>query len=410
MKRIAVLGSTGSIGTSALDVIAGHPDRLSLIGIAARNSVDTVEAQVRRHRPRLVCLWDADKAAELAHRCPSTTVVTGIGGLVQLVTDPEVDIVVVGTSGRQTLIPLLSAIGAGKRIALASKELLVMAGEIIMAKVRETGAVLIPVDSEHSALFQALQGVPREQIARIVLTGSGGSLWSLEPSQWASVTREQVLRHPKWQMGPKITVDSATLMNKGLEVIEARWLFDMPCERIRVVIHPQAMVHALVETTDGSCMAHMSICDMRLPIQYALSYPERWPSPLPALRLTQLPGLQFFDPDLSRFPCLALAMDAAKAGGTACTVLSAANDAAVEAYLRDALAFADIPRIIEQVLSHHHAVAHPTLEEVLEADRWARAESDALIGRATSLRSPQLTHEEQAELAPTAAIPRSVHS
>jgi 1-deoxy-D-xylulose-5-phosphate reductoisomerase len=279
-----------------------------------------------------------------------------------------------------------------------------MAGELIMQAVQRHGAQLVPVDSEHAGLFQALQGVPRAQVERLIITGSGGPLWSKTAEQIERATREEVLRHPKWQMGPKITVDSATLMNKGLELIEAHWLFNMPFERLRVVIHPQAVIHALVELIDGTCLAHLSICDMKLPIQYALSFPERWPSgpsgvsaaagvrperwpadALPRLRLTDLAGLpremaaspisrglQFFEPDLTRFPCLGLALDAAQIGGTACAVLSAANEVAVQAFLREEIALSEIAPLIRETLAAHQMVSHPTLEQILDADAWAR--------------------------------------
>jgi 1-deoxy-D-xylulose-5-phosphate reductoisomerase len=327
-----------------------------------------------------VVVLDEGKAAQLQARFNGTPeILHGVEGLIRLATHPEVDVVVVGTAGSEVLLPLVRAIEAGKRIALASKELLVMAGELIMRKVSEHKTPLIPVDSEHAALFQCLHGIPREQVTGIILTGSGGPLWSLDPAALSTVTPEQVLRHPKWQMGPKITVDSATLMNKGLEVIEARWLFDMPLERIRVLIHPQALIHAIVELVDGSCLAQMSICDMRLPIQYALSVPERWPTSLPRVRWTELSGLQFFEPDLARFPCLRLALEAARRGGTACTVLSAANEMAVWAYLRGELAFAEIPHVVTELLEQHEPIARPTLEQILAVDAWTRQHAEILL-------------------------------
>jgi len=380
MKRIAVLGSTGSIGTNTLDVIASHPDRLSLIGIAARARIDLLEQQVARYRPRIVAVAEEASARQLQSRLPrGVDVLSGINGLTQLATHPDVEVLVVGTAGPDALLPLLHAIEARKRIALASKELLVMAGELIMRRVREQGTSLVPVDSEHAALFQALSGIPKEQVAAITLTGSGGPLWSLSPSQIARVSRTEVLNHPKWQMGPKITVDSATLMNKGLEVIEARWLFDMELSRIRIVIHPQAVIHAIVELSDGTCLAQMSICDMRLPIQYALSYPDRWPTRLPRVTLTGRAALEFVEPDLERFPCLRIALEAARQGGSACVVLSAANDTAVRAYLQEQIAFTDIPHLLCDTLAPHAHVPHPTLEEILASDRWARATCQALI-------------------------------
>ena len=255
-----------------------------------------------------------------------------------------------------------------------------MAGDLIMRLVREHGTSLVPIDSEHAALFQCLQGVERSQVAKLVVTGSGGPLWGLSAVERRSAARETVLAHPKWRMGPKITVDSATLMNKGLELIEARWLFDMELSRLRVVIHPEAAVHALVELTDGTWLAQMSPCDMRIPIQYALSFPERWPQASAArLELTQLRCLRFYEPDLERFTCLRLAQEAAQAGGTACAVLNGANDTAVHAYLDGYLPFPEIPRVIAETLGQHAPTAHPTLDEIVSADAWARRNTQELI-------------------------------
>jgi 1-deoxy-D-xylulose-5-phosphate reductoisomerase len=271
MKRVAVLGSTGSIGRSTLEVIASHPEKLQLVGVATRAQIERLAAQVAQWDPPLVAVWEEASAQEFARRTGRRDVLVGSEGLLRLATHPDVDIVVVATSGREALLPLVRAIQAGKRIALASKELLVMAGELIMRLVREHGVSLVPIDSEHAALFQCLQGVSKEQVARLVITGSGGPLLNVPSSHHHAVTKAQVLAHPKWQMGPKITVDSATLMNKGLEVIEARWLFGLPLDRLHVVIHPEAVVHGLIELVDGTWLAQMSPCDMRLPIQYALS-------------------------------------------------------------------------------------------------------------------------------------------
>lgn len=380
MKRVAVLGSTGSIGTNTLDVIAAHPDRLSLVGLAVRSRIDELERQVARHRPSVVAVLDEDKARQLRVRV-GLPVLQGVEGLIQLATHPGVDLVVVGTSGPETLLPVLKAIEAGKQIALASKELLVMAGEIVMGAVKARGTSLMPVDSEHAALAQLLEGVPREHIERLVITGTGGPLWSWSAEAQARATREHVLTHPKWRMGPKITVDSATLMNKGLEVIEAHWLFGAPVDRIKVLIHPQAVVHGMVELRDGTCLAQMSACDMRLPIQYALSFPERWHASWPKLRWEQLSTLQFVEPDLERFPCLRLALEAAATGGSACAALSAANDAAVAAYLQDQITFHDIPQVIAHVLAHHDVIPHPTLHQVLRVDRWARVMARDMMER-----------------------------
>ncbi|MDP3704055.1 MAG: 1-deoxy-D-xylulose-5-phosphate reductoisomerase [Candidatus Omnitrophota bacterium] len=372
MRRVAVLGSTGSIGQQTLDVIERHRDKLQLIGVAGRSRIDALARQVATFHPPLVCVWEDEQAKELAHVSGRRDLLTGSDGLVALATDPRVDILVVATSGRDALIPLVRAIQAGKRIALASKELLVMAGELIARLVQEHGTTLIPIDSEHAALFQCLRGVSRDEIIRLTVTGSGGPLWGHSAAQMASASREEVLTHPKWQMGPKITVDSATLMNKGLELIEARWLFDVPFDRLRVVIHPEAAVHALVELVDGTWLAQMSPCDMRIPIQYALSFPERWPQPMSRLDPARLGALRFYEPDLERFPCLGLAKRAAQAGGTACVVLNGANDTAVCAYLDGQIPFAEIPRIIADTLEEHTVTAHPTLDDIVAVDAWSR--------------------------------------
>ena len=379
MRRIAVLGSTGSIGRNTLDVIARYPDRLQLVGIAARSRVNVLAQQMAAFHPPLVAVWDEAKAQELEQLVGRSGVSVGQDGLTQVATDPRVDVVVVATSGRDALVPLIRAIQAGKRIALASKELLVMAGELIMRLVQEHGASLIPVDSEHAALFQCLQGVAKSQVTRLTVTGSGGPLWGRSAAAMADVTRDEVLAHPKWQMGPKITVDSATLMNKGLELMEARWLFDLPLERLQVVIHPEAVVHAIVELVDGTCLAQLSPCDMRLPIQYALSFPERWENTLPRLSLTQLGTLRFVEPDVERFPCLRLALEAAAAGGSACVALNGVNDVAVHAYLEDHISFTDIPRVIAETMEQHTPIAHPTLEDILSIDAWSRTTSQELV-------------------------------
>ena len=381
MRRVAVLGSTGSIGCSTLDVIARHPDKLCLVGVAARSRLEALAQQVYQFNPALVAVWDAQRAEELDRLTGRQTTLVGPEGLIQLATHPDVDTVVIATSGHEALIPLVRAIQAGKRIALASKELLVMAGELIMRLVEEHGTTLVPIDSEHVALFQCLQGVSKGQVSRLIITGSGGPLWGLSASAMNTVTRAQVLRHPKWQMGPKITVDSATLMNKGLELIEARWLFGMPFERLQVVIHPEAVVHALIELVDGTLLAQLSPCDMRLPIQYALSFPERWAADqvVPRLDMTQLGALHFHAPDPEQFPCLRLALTAAATGGSACVALNGAIDIATQAYLEDHLGFLDIPRVIAETLEQHQPIPHPSLEEVLSVDGWSRTTASELI-------------------------------
>ncbi len=380
MKRIVILGSTGSIGCSTLDVVAKHPDRLQLVGIAAHSNVKQLAAQVHSFKPQVVALANTSKVNELKSAV-SIPVLQGDEGMIEMVTRPDVDVVMIATSGSSALIPLVHAIKAGKQVALASKELLVMAGALIMRLVHEKGTHFMPVDSEHAALAQCLQGVSAEQVKCLTVTGSGGPLWKLSKEEMAHVTQEQVLNHPKWSMGPKITVDSATLMNKGLEFIEAHWLFGMPLENIRVVIHPQAAVHALVEMVDGSLMAQMSACDMRLPIQYALSYPERWNGIDLQFDVTQLSGMHFYEPDIERFPCLPLAMEAARQGESACIALNGANDVAVEAYLKKRIHFLDIPKVIENTLSQSTPVVEPTLEDVLQIDQWARATANEVISQ-----------------------------
>jgi len=343
MKRVVVIGSTGSIGKNTLDVIASNPDRLRLSGLAAHASIGPLAEQMQRFGNPAAAVWVPHQAKALQDRT-GNPVWSGAEGLERLATLPEADVVVVASSGREALLPLVRAIQAGKRIALASKELFVMAGELLMHLVKEHGTSLTPIDSEHAAVFQCLQGVEPSRIERMTITGSGGPLWSYPKEAMASVSLEQVLNHPKWKMGPKITVDSATLMNKGLEIIEARWLFSLPLEKISILIHPEAAVHAMLQLVDGSILAQMSPCDMRLPIQYALSFPERWPSPdLPRLDLPRIGSLHFEHPDPERFPCLALAQSAAAAGGTACAALNGANDAAVAAYLSGRIGFTDIP-------------------------------------------------------------------
>ena len=378
-KRVVVLGSTGSIGHSTLDVLARHPERLRLLGLAARSRTDILARQIRQFDPPLVAVWEGKKADALSKASGGRQVLSGMDGLIQLATHPDVDMVVVATSGHEALLPLIRAIQAGKQIALASKELLVMAGSLIMRLVQEHGTTLIPIDSEHAALFQCLQNVAKDRVERLVIIGSGGPLWTLSAEQRQTVTREQVLTHPKWQMGPKITVDSATMMNKGLEVIEARWLFDLPLERVRVMIHPQAVVHAVIELVDGTSLAQMSPCDMRLPIQYALSYPERWEHALPRLQLTQAGSLQFFEPDLEQFPCLQLALEAAAAGNSLCVALNGANEVAVQAYLDGHLSFAEIPRVIAETLESHTPVTHPSLDDILAVDAWSRTSAQERI-------------------------------
>lgn len=378
MKRIAVLGSTGSIGTSCLDVVAAHAERLEVYGLAAGRRWERLAAQCRAVRPRVAVLADAALAAEVDRsQFPAGTQLQfGADAIAELASDPAVDVVLAGIVGAAGLRGTWAAIQSGKTVGLANKETLVVAGPLVMAEAARTGATLIPVDSEHSAVFQALQCGGRGEVRRIILTASGGPFRGWPAERLHSVTPESALDHPTWQMGPKITIDSATLMNKALEVIEARWLFGIPPEQIEVVVHPESVVHSLVEFVDGSVLAQMSPPDMRLPIQYALSYPERWPGVSPRLDLTQGGRLHFEPPDRERFPALELGFEVARRGGTCGAVLNAANEAAVQKFLDRRLPFPEIPRVCRRVLDSHPYESTPTLQRLLELDQWAREETD----------------------------------
>ncbi|HKY20979.1 MAG TPA: 1-deoxy-D-xylulose-5-phosphate reductoisomerase [Vicinamibacterales bacterium] len=363
MKRLAILGSTGSIGQSALDVVRAHPDRLSVVALAAGSNADRLREQ----------------AAEFGVKVTALASETGSAGLVTVATHPEADIVICASSGTAGLEAVLAAIEAGKAIALANKEVLVMAGELVTAAARARGVSILPVDSEHNAVHQCLHGRRREEVRRVILTASGGPFREMSAASLAHVTPEDALQHPTWRMGRKITIDSATLMNKGLEVIEAHWLFDLPSEQIDVVIHPQSIVHSMVELTDGSIIAQLGGADMKLPIQYACSYPERWEAPVARLDLTAAGRLDFQRPDFERFPCLRLAYRALDAGPSHAVVLNAANEVAVASYLEEKISFISIPRVIEQAMEAHTPAAVSTLAAVREVDRWARIYSQNVI-------------------------------
>jgi 1-deoxy-D-xylulose-5-phosphate reductoisomerase len=375
VKRLAILGSTGSIGTSALDVVTAHADRLSIVGLAAGRSAAALGAQLARYQPSIAAIVrDEDVACvRAAAGGAKTRIVSGPHGLTEVATHPDVDMVLCASSGTAALEAVLAAIDAGKAIALANKEVLVMAGEMVMRAAQERGVAVLPVDSEHNAVHQCVHGRATGEIKRIILTASGGPFRTWSTSALDRARPEDALRHPTWQMGRKITIDSATLMNKGLEVIEAHWLFGVPADRIAVVVHPQSIVHSMVELTDGSTIAQLGVTDMRLPIQYAFSYPERWQTPLPALDLARAGTLEFMAPDVERFPCLALAYRALRQGGTAMVALNAANEVAVDAFLAGRLAFPAIARIIDATLTAHDVQRADTLEAVRESDRWARA-------------------------------------
>ncbi len=381
MKRIAILGSTGSIGTSALAVIDAYPDRLRVVGLAAGRSADALSAQIQRYRPAIAAIGEPSTVQLLVGRSPAgTRVVGGADGLIEVATHPDVDILLCASSGTTALEAVLAAIDAGKTIALANKEVLVMAGELVTNAARARGVALLPVDSEHNAIHQCLHGRGAGEVRKLVLTASGGPFRAWPAERLLTARPEDALRHPTWQMGRKITIDSATLMNKGLEVIEAHWLFDVPAGRIEVVVHPQSIVHSMVELTDGSTIAQLGVTDMRLPIQYAFSYPDRWGALLPALDLTTCGALEFEAPDTARFPCLRLAYDALNAAGTMPVALNAANEVAVDAFLAGRLPFPAIAQVIERTLSAHDVQRADSLAGVREADRWAREYSRALAG------------------------------
>jgi 1-deoxy-D-xylulose-5-phosphate reductoisomerase len=374
---VVVLGSTGSIGTSCLDVIAHLEDRLEAWGLSAHSRWEALLEQVERWQPRFVAVTDPDAARQLQSTgLPARTrLLTGNDGIATLVRDPDVDVVVTAIVGAAGLLGTWQALEAGKTLAVANKETLVMAGPLVMELARKHHATVLPVDSEHSAIFQALQAGRPGEVARVVLTASGGPFRGRKADSLAEVTPDDALRHPTWRMGPKISVDSATLMNKALEIIEARWLFGLAPEQIEVIIHPESVIHSFVEFTDGSILAQLSPPDMRLPIQYALTYPERVPGPARKLRWDELRCFTFEPPDRETFPALELGYEVARRGGTCGAVLNAANEAAVERFLSGALSFLDIPRVCRAVLEHHHYSPRPTLTELGDLDRWARQEA-----------------------------------
>jgi 1-deoxy-D-xylulose-5-phosphate reductoisomerase len=366
VKQLAVLGSTGSIGQQTLQVVRALPHHFSIVGLTAGKNLDLLAKQINEFRPRFIYYQDKESGNRLA---------TGECELLSpedIARHPRVDTVVIATPGKSGLSPTLAAVKAGKNVALANKESLVMAGEIITSEANRNGAQILPVDSEHSAIWQCLRGETQPP-AQIVLTASGGPFLHYSLAQLNRVTVTQALKHPSWRMGKKVTIDSATLMNKGFEVLEAHWLFNMPLDNIKVLIHPQSIIHSMVELADGSTKAQLSYPDMRLPIQYALSYPERLPNPqIPRLDWSQINSLTFESPDLATFPCLSLAIEAGRKGGTYPAVLCAADEAAVELFLSQRIKFTEIASLIEQALEQHEVTAEPSLEEILAADAWAR--------------------------------------
>jgi 1-deoxy-D-xylulose-5-phosphate reductoisomerase len=372
-RNIAILGSTGSIGQSALDVIRGI-EGLRVYGISGHSRLDLLAQQAQEFKPRHVVCSDSRCKDFKLSGLPDTECRYGEQALVDLASDPEVDIVLAAIVGSAGLSGTRAAVESGKTVALANKETLVMAGELIMDLAKQSGATILPVDSEHCALFQCLAADKIEQVRRLVLTASGGPFRDWDAEQLKRVTVEQALNHPTWDMGQKITIDSATMMNKALEIIEARWLFELPASKIAVVIHPQSIVHSMVEYCDGSVLAQMSPPDMRLPIQYAFTYPDRVAGPSPLLNLADSLRLEFFPPDLERFPALALGFEVAEQGGTAGAVLNAANEVAVEAFLKRDIEFTDIAAACREILDQHNFEAHPNWNQILYADQWARGE------------------------------------
>jgi 1-deoxy-D-xylulose-5-phosphate reductoisomerase len=383
MKRLAILGSTGSIGVNTLDIIRQFPERFEVVSLSAGMNTHLLRQQILQFRPKIVSVLNRELAETLKRDLASVPVeiVHGIEGLIRVATTPEVDQVVSALVGAVGLIPTLSAIKTGKTIALANKESLVMGGKIVIEEAKKNQVQILPIDSEHSAIFQSLLGHQREEIERLILTASGGPFLNLPAAKLHEVTVQDALRHPRWEMGKKITIDSASLMNKGLEVIEAHWLFDMPVEKIAVQIHPESVVHSMVEYRDGSVIAQMGITDMRVPISYALSYPQRLPLSLPRLDLFQKGGLTFMAPDLERYPCLRLAYQSIEIGETMPAILNAANEVSVNAFLEGAIKFTDIPILIRRVMEDHEVRTVHTLEDILRADHWARDRGKAILER-----------------------------
>ena len=373
MKRLAILGSTGSIGRSALAVVDAHPTRLSVVALAAGDNDPLLAQQVEKYRPDVVAMATGEAVDRLRTSGARLPIVgTGTAGLIAVATHPAADIVICASSGTAGLEAVLAAIEAGKTIALANKEVLVMAGALVTAAARRRGVAILPVDSEHNAIHQCLHGRRTSEIRRLILTASGGPFRDHSAEALEQVTPEAALRHPTWQMGRKITIDSATLMNKGLEVIEAHWLFGVSASQIDVVMHPQSVVHSMVELTDGSIIAQLGVTDMRLPIQYACSYPDRWEAALPSLDLARCGRLDFVEPPHERFPCLGLAYRALRGDGSLPVVLNSANEVAVEAFLDGKLGFTSIPRVIERTLDAHQTADVDTLSVVRRVDAWAR--------------------------------------
>ncbi len=405
-KRIALLGSTGSIGQQTLEVVAEHPESFEIVALAARSGGESFTSQVSRIKPAHICLSEESAItalkASLANLCPGYTPEfhPGPAGLIEIVTDREVDLVVVATSGQHGFAPTLAALKSGKEVALANKEVLVMAGELVTGAARAAGAQIRPIDSEHSAIWQCLRGEgetlaggeenwagENPQVRRLILTASGGPFRTFSRAEMEHVTVEQAMKHPNWNMGPKITIDSATLFNKGLEVIEAHWLFGLPYEKIDVVVHPESIIHSMIEFVDSSIKAQLGTPNMRVPIQYALGYPERLSTSFPRLDFTRLKELHFEIPDLERFPALGLAYEAGKRGGTYPTVLAAADEEAVRFFHERRLSYLGISGLVQEVLARHTVINQPNLEDIAGTDAWARRISGEIVDREIALKT-----------------------
>ena len=380
MKNVVLLGSTGSIGTSTAKVAEDLPEDIRLVGLAAGGNDALLAEQAKEFKPELISISSLEKAEGLRSQLDGIRVASGEEGLIELATLPSADIVVIAIVGTAGLQPALAAIRAGKDIAVASKEILVMAGEIVMAEARKHGVNVLPVDSEHSAIFQCLDGRPPDSVRRLILTASGGPFRQTPLEDFAGITVEQALKHPSWVMGRKITIDSATMFNKGLEMIEARWLFNIPMPQVDVIVHPQSVVHSMVEFVDGSILSQLSTPDMCLPIQYALTWPSRAASERVQTDFAALGRLDFEAPDLAKFPALGQARCAGEVGGTLPAVLNAANEIAVDAFCDRHTSFVRIAESVTEVMDRHQVIEHPTLDEIIEADQWARETARDVVG------------------------------
>lgn len=390
MKKIVILGSTGSIGTTALEVIrklgmhrsgAYLGKDYQILGLSADRNIELLEKQIREFRPKVVAVMDGEASEKLRAKSKElkVKVLSGIEGLKNLASLPEANFIVFAVVGAIGLVPFLEAIKAGKTVALANKETLVIAGEIILTEIKKYQAKILPLDSEHSAIFQCIDKEDRKEVKRIILTASGGPFYRHSLEQLRKVTVEEALKHPQWKMGKKITIDSATLMNKGLEIIEAHYLFGLPYEKISILIHPESIVHSMVEFVDGTLKAQISLPDMRFPIQYALTYPRRIDTDLPSLDWDKVKRLNFFLPEKKKFPCLDLAIEAGKKGGTYPAVLNATNEIAVDSFLKKKISFLQIAEIVGKVLAKHKSIKNPKLEDILAYDSWARIKTEELI-------------------------------